>query len=139
MERLSINLQVQKSIVPTAVNLAQFKVSGTLPSLQINLSDAKYKALMRIIDVAIPKFDNDEPFRPVDQPSKSLSTNFQLPSLFRLPESEYGFDEGNDPKNPDEAGSFSRIDDSVDTADESLQVVLLKSNHCHPFDVFAAT
>lgn len=30
-----------------------------LPHLKINFSDYKYKALMRIIDVCIPKFDED--------------------------------------------------------------------------------
>ncbi|KAG2072635.1 DUF1162-domain-containing protein [Suillus decipiens] len=57
LERININLLVQNSIVPSAVNLARFKISGKLPSLQVNISDAKYKSLMRLIDVAIPNFD----------------------------------------------------------------------------------
>ena len=59
LERISIDLQVQNSIVPTVYTLARFKISGHLPALQINLSDTKYKSLMRLIDVAIPHFDDD--------------------------------------------------------------------------------
>ncbi len=127
MERLSINLQVQRSIVPTAINLAQFKVSGTLPSLQINLSDVKYKALMRIIDVAIPKFDDDVPSRPVAHQSKQLSANFQLLPIFGPPQKEYDFDDENDQKNLNEVGSPSQAD-FFDATDGSLQVFLLESN-----------
>src|SRR5690606_5006267 len=34
-----------------------FKISGHLPVLHASISDTKYKSLMRIIDVAIPKFE----------------------------------------------------------------------------------
>ncbi|PCH33647.1 vacuolar protein sorting-associated protein vps13 [Wolfiporia cocos MD-104 SS10] len=79
LERISLDLQVQNSIVPTAYNLARFKVFGHLPNLQMNLSDGKYKALMRLIDVAIPNLDAEAtklPARPAMAP--------QLPSTFRL-------------------------------------------------------
>ncbi|KAL4070939.1 vacuolar protein sorting-associated protein 13 [Scleroderma citrinum] len=67
LERTNIELKVQSSIVPNAVNLTRFKVSGKLPSLHINISDAKYKILMRLIDVTIPNFNDSEESRPVDQ------------------------------------------------------------------------
>jgi vacuolar protein sorting-associated protein 13A/C len=136
MERLSINLQVQRSIVPTAINLAQFKVSGTLPSLQINLSDVKYKALMRIVDVAIPKFDDDVPSQPVAHQSKQLTTNFQLPPLFGPPEKEYDFDDEND---QNEVGSPNQADNFFDATDGSLQVFVLESNAVIQFNVSTAT
>ncbi|KAH7883589.1 vacuolar protein sorting-associated protein 13 [Phlebopus sp. FC_14] len=60
LERTNIELQVENSIVPSAVNLARFKVAGKLPSLQINISDAKYKTLMRIIDVSIPNLEEPD-------------------------------------------------------------------------------
>jgi vacuolar protein sorting-associated protein 13A/C len=53
-----MDFQVQNSIVPKAFNLARFKVAGKLPTLHVNLSDTKYKTLMRLIDVAIPNFDD---------------------------------------------------------------------------------
>jgi vacuolar protein sorting-associated protein 13A/C len=56
-----MDFEVQNSIVPAALNLARFKVAGNLPSLQMNFSDTKYKTLMRLVDVTIPKFDDDAP------------------------------------------------------------------------------
>lgn len=60
VERINIDFQVHNSIVPSALNLARFKVAGNLPSLRVNFSDTKYKTLMRLIDVTIPKFDDDD-------------------------------------------------------------------------------
>ncbi|KAI6162193.1 vacuolar protein sorting-associated protein 13 [Pisolithus thermaeus] len=59
LERTNIELEIQSSIIPSAVDLARFKVAGKLPSLHINVSDAKYKTLMRLIDVGIPNLDDD--------------------------------------------------------------------------------
>ena len=36
------------------------KVSGHMPVLHATMSDTKYKSLMKLIDVAIPKFGGDE-------------------------------------------------------------------------------
>lgn len=117
LERISINLQIQRSIVPTAVTLPQFKVSGTLPSLQANISDTKYKSLMRLIDVAIPVFDKKVPSDITLRSSKGLSTNFQLPTFFGRGDQEYHVDDedGGDPPKVE-----SKIQD--DPPDGSLQV-----------------
>lgn len=77
IERINIDLQVSNSIVPSALNLARMKVSGKLPTLQVNFSETKYKTLMRLIDVCVPKFDDDQeseqrpPLRPVQAVSGS--------------------------------------------------------------------
>ena len=96
LERININLQVQNSIVPSAHNLARFKVSGHLPTLQINLSDTKYKSLMRLIDVSIPKFDDDTsaPQRPaLEKTAKSGAGAFRLPSgIFGSQDRDYDLD-----------------------------------------------
>ncbi|EED79585.1 predicted protein, partial [Postia placenta Mad-698-R] len=108
-DRLSVNLkdaQVQNSIVPTVYSLPRFKVSGRLPSLQANLSDSKYKALMRLIDVAIPNFDDAEAptIRPTMGPQ--LPHNFRLPSgLFGNTETEYNVEDGDDGQLETEIGS----------------------------------
>ncbi|TBU65089.1 vacuolar protein sorting-associated protein 13 [Dichomitus squalens] len=87
LERTNIDLQVQNSIVPTAYNLARFKVSGHLPTLEVNMSDTKYKALMRLIDVAIPHFDDEEEpqaytmRRPSDT-QRRASAAFKMPAGF---------------------------------------------------------
>jgi len=94
IERINIDLQVQNSIVPSVTNLARFKVSGKLPTLQLNFSDSKYNSILRLIDVTIPKFDNGGPSA-VDS-TEVMSYSYQLPSgLFDLPETEYNV-EGDD-------------------------------------------
>ncbi|KAG5731737.1 Vacuolar protein sorting-associated protein 13 [Termitomyces sp. T112] len=86
LERINIDLQVQNSIVPTVLSLARFKVSGKLPSLKVNFSDTKYKALMRLIEVCIPKFgDEMEP-----QNAVSGSMGISMPVSFPLPHALFG-------------------------------------------------
>ncbi|KAJ3917835.1 vacuolar protein sorting-associated protein 13 [Lentinula edodes] len=97
LERISIDLQIQNSIVPAALNLARFKISGKLPSLQVNLSDTKYKSLMRLVDVCVPKF-NDE-VESSSRPTEGLEiTHFPLVAgtLFSQAEHEYNIDEDDD-------------------------------------------
>jgi len=92
IERSSIDLQVQSSIVPSVANLARFKISGKLPTLQLNFSDSKYKSVLRLIDVTIPKFDNGD-HSAIDS-TAVMSSGYQLSSgLFDLPETEYNVDD----------------------------------------------
>lgn len=96
LERINMDFEVQNSIVPTAYNLARFKVSGTLPTLQLNMSDVKYRSLMRLIDVCVPHFGDDVPKKPqIPEASKSefplspLPPTFTLPGVFRAKETSY--------------------------------------------------
>lgn len=114
LERISIDLQVQNSIVPTAYSLARFKISGNLPSLKVNLSDTKYKSLMRLIDVCIPKFDDDENNAiPIPPPqNRAVSGAFQ--GLFGSKEMEYIVDEDSGDKavsrNPSNESTEGNVD-----------------------------
>ncbi|KZT30580.1 vacuolar protein sorting-associated protein 13 [Neolentinus lepideus HHB14362 ss-1] len=95
LERINLDFQVQNSIVPSVYNLARFKLSGSLPTLQINLSDVKYKSLMRLIDVAIPHFDDGETQTVTTSDSTKTTTSnaFALSSgLFGPSETEYSVD-----------------------------------------------
>lgn len=56
VEQINIDFLVQLSILPKAPNLTKLRVSGHLPLLHVTASDTKYKSLMKLIDVAIPKF-----------------------------------------------------------------------------------
>lgn len=56
VEQINVDFIVETSILPKAPNLTKLKVSGHLPMLHATVSDTKYKNLMKIIDVAIPKF-----------------------------------------------------------------------------------
>ncbi|KFA74354.1 hypothetical protein S40288_06674 [Stachybotrys chartarum IBT 40288] len=58
VEQINVDFVVETSILPKAPNLTKLKVSGHLPMLHATVSDSKYKNLMKIIDVAIPKFHN---------------------------------------------------------------------------------
>jgi vacuolar protein sorting-associated protein 13A/C len=95
-----MDFEVQNSIVPTAYNLARFKVSGNLPTLQLNMSDVKYRSLMRLVDVCIPHFGDDTPKKPpVPEAPKSefplspLAPTFALPGVFRAKETAYTVDQ----------------------------------------------
>ena len=75
--------------MPSVVSLARFKISGKLPTLQLNFSDSKYKSILRLIDVTIPRFDNS-----VVDSITVVPSDYHLSSgLFDLPETEYNVDE----------------------------------------------
>lgn len=57
LERINLAFKAETCIVATAPNLTRFRILGDLPDLHIHFSDRKYKNLMRMIDVALPKFD----------------------------------------------------------------------------------
>ncbi|KAG6900136.1 hypothetical protein C0993_002481 [Termitomyces sp. T159_Od127] len=111
LERITIDFKVQNSIVPTVASLARFKVSGKLPSLTVNFSDQKYKALMRLIDVCIPKFVNGTEFE-VDVSGMANST----PVSFPLPNALFG------PANKDYVVEVDGdvVDNNDDTSHEDL-------------------
>jgi vacuolar protein sorting-associated protein 13A/C len=73
VDKINIEVTVETSIIPKAPNVAKLRVSGHLPVLQASVSDSKYKNLMRIIDVAIPRFNEDAPSQQVVKPSKSTN------------------------------------------------------------------
>lgn len=115
LERINISFQIQKSIVPTAVNLSQIKVAGDLPSLQVNLSDAKYHSLMRLVDVAIPKFDRDVPVAHTLKASDRTesTTRYHLPStgLFApFDEVEYNVNDDDDDSDDGAEDEFFEAD-----------------------------
>lgn len=61
VDRINMDLTVETCIIPKASDLTKFRIAGHLPMLHASISDAKYKKLMKLLEVAIPKFDNDEP------------------------------------------------------------------------------
>lgn len=88
LERINIDLRIQNSIVPSISRLARFKVSGALPHLKINFSDYKYKALMRIVDISIPRFAEES--QSVVQHPANIGGGFPLsPNLFGQTGVEY--------------------------------------------------
>ncbi|ETS80937.1 hypothetical protein PFICI_08466 [Pestalotiopsis fici W106-1] len=59
VEKINLDFVVAMSILPKAPNLTKMKISGHMPVLHATVSDTKYKSLMKLIDVAIPKFGGD--------------------------------------------------------------------------------
>ena len=59
IDRINMNFSIETCIVPKAADLTKFRISGHLPVLHASFSDAKYKSLMKLLDVAIPKFDTE--------------------------------------------------------------------------------
>ncbi|KAH7312762.1 hypothetical protein B0I35DRAFT_481183 [Stachybotrys elegans] len=78
VDQINVDFVVETSILPKAPNLTKLKVSGHMPMLHAAVSDTKYKTLMRIIDVAIPKF-HDQQAVP-DQPHETKPTRPRLVS-----------------------------------------------------------
>lgn len=56
VDKINVDFVVEISILPRAPNLTRVKISGRMPMLHASVSDTKYKSLMKIIDMAIPKF-----------------------------------------------------------------------------------
>lgn len=73
VDQINMDFKIEICIVPKGSDLTKFRVSGTLPVLHASISDAKYKNLMKLIDVAIPKFDSDEPGKEVVEGAKGPS------------------------------------------------------------------
>lgn len=67
LERTNLDFLLETSIIPKAPSLAKVRITGHLPVLHAIVSDKKYKNLMRIIDVAIPKMDDDVPQAPTQE------------------------------------------------------------------------
>ncbi len=59
IDRINMDFTLETSIVPKAADITKTRISGNLPVLHASISDKKYKNLMRLIDVAIPRFDQD--------------------------------------------------------------------------------
>ncbi|GAA5859573.1 hypothetical protein JCM8547_006147 [Rhodosporidiobolus lusitaniae] len=138
LERTSLKFLAQNCILAQAPNLTRFKVGGSLPSLQVNLSDRKYKSLMRMIDVAIPKFDEPSgdkaPQRP-DIHTAARHTSFAQ-SRNRIPkdddddhlsvggdiDSDAGTDGGTDEDEDGKEGGKDEFFDTQDIADGKQNV-----------------
>lgn len=61
VDRINMDFLIETCILPKATDLTKLRISGHLPVLHASVSDTKYKGLMRMLDVAVPKFDNASP------------------------------------------------------------------------------
>ncbi|KPI40863.1 Vacuolar protein sorting-associated protein 13 [Cyphellophora attinorum] len=61
IDRINMDFLLELSILPKAPDITRTRISGTLPVLHASISDRKYKNLMKLLDVAVPKFDKSTP------------------------------------------------------------------------------
>ncbi|KAL3479124.1 hypothetical protein BJX99DRAFT_255899 [Aspergillus californicus] len=85
IDRISVDFVLEMCIVPKLTELTRTRISGHLPELHASMSDTKYKALMKLIDIAIPHFDNEanETRAPQTKKEATLSTNRARSSSFQ--------------------------------------------------------
>ncbi|KAI5452535.1 Vacuolar protein sorting-associated protein 13, variant 2 [Naganishia albida] len=89
VEKIGMDFMIQNAIL-NVPELTKLKVSGQLPRLHVNLSDTKYKSLMRLIDIAIPK--SEEP------PADDVAA--------KAPPRSSEFPPANEPQDFDDGASF---------------------------------
>ncbi|KAE8396464.1 hypothetical protein BDV23DRAFT_423 [Aspergillus alliaceus] len=112
IDRINVDFVLELCIVPKVTELTRTRISGHLPELHASISDTKYKGLMKLIDIAIPHFDEGSPESNI--PSKKAeeaaasktrarSSSFQPSVLRELP----AVDEDSDEDSEDEKMSKS--------------------------------
>ncbi|EXJ82284.1 hypothetical protein A1O3_06097 [Capronia epimyces CBS 606.96] len=95
IDRINMAFLLENSIVPKATDITKIRISGTMPVLNVSISDQKYKNLMRLLDVAVPKFESEDPKptgsvddpklrKPVDDP-KAKRKSVQLLEVRNAP------------------------------------------------------
>ena len=63
VDRINMDFTLETCIVPKTADLTKFRIVGHLPVLHAMFSDEKYKALMKLLDFAIPKFVDEKEVR----------------------------------------------------------------------------
>ncbi|OZJ06276.1 hypothetical protein BZG36_00800 [Bifiguratus adelaidae] len=58
VDQIDMQFLVEMCILPKATNMTRLKVSGELPLLSLNFSDRKYRTIMTIIDLVLPRADS---------------------------------------------------------------------------------
>jgi vacuolar protein sorting-associated protein 13A/C len=61
VDRINMDFTIETCIIPKTTELTKFRIKGHLPVLHVQFSDQKYKALMKILNFAVPKFNDAEP------------------------------------------------------------------------------
>lgn len=87
IDRINMDFVLETSIIPKASDITKTRVSGRLPLLHASISDRKYKNLMKLIDVAIPRFDKSP--KDAERPATAESdTQHKKRAEFTLSEKE---------------------------------------------------
>ncbi|GKZ27080.1 hypothetical protein AbraCBS73388_003718, partial [Aspergillus brasiliensis] len=106
IDRINVDFVLEMCIVPKVTELTRTRISGHLPELHASMSDTKYKGLMKLIDIAIPSFDDGStPSNTANKTkettvavNRARSSSFQPSILRELP----NVDEDSDDESDDE-------------------------------------
>ncbi|OCT48539.1 Vacuolar protein sorting-associated protein 13 [Cladophialophora carrionii] len=143
IDRINMAFLLENSIIPKAPDVTKIRISGSLPVLHASISDKKYKNLMRLIDVAIPRFESTEPqpngnvveSRPqhvVEEQPASKRKSVQLLEAKDLPVIDHDSDtEDNPPETPNETDTPANIHQrnfEIKFTVEKLQASLYKAD-----------
>ncbi|KAJ5679341.1 hypothetical protein N7462_007585 [Penicillium macrosclerotiorum] len=95
IDRINVDFVLEMCIVPKVTQLTRTRISGHLPELHASMSDTKYKGLMKLIDIAIPHFDDGKDSsgnmaasaaaKETAIATRARSASFQPPALRDLP------------------------------------------------------
>lgn len=94
IERIDMNFLIEMCILPGKTEFTKFKISGHLPLLSINLSDSKYKILMRIVDFIVPVDEDEKADQPTKRPqivnaNQSSTDNIITQRFWGTPDADY--------------------------------------------------
>ncbi|KAF2400738.1 vacuolar protein sorting-associated protein 13 [Trichodelitschia bisporula] len=112
IDRINMDFLIEACIVPKGTDLTKLRISGHLPVLQASISDQKYKNLMKLIDVAIPKFD--------DGPKKDSNGHSLSPDIKHAVDASAGVDGNMLTKQQSGPFSFSPQQHDLVVDDESV-------------------
>ncbi|PWY87578.1 vacuolar protein sorting-associated protein [Aspergillus heteromorphus CBS 117.55] len=104
IDRINVDFVLEMCIVPKVTELTRTRISGHLPELHASMSDTKYKGLMKLIDIAIPQFDVDDPSKNATHKAKETSvsgnrarsSSFKPSSIRELPTVDEDSDDESD-------------------------------------------
>lgn len=83
IDQINVDFVLEMCIVPKLTELTRTRISGHLPELHASMSDTKYKGLMKLIDIAIPRFDDEaqEPKSSKDKQETSMANRARSSSF----------------------------------------------------------
>lgn len=81
IKRIDMSFLVEICIIQRATQFTKFKVSGEMPLLSLNISDTKYKTLMRMIDLVLEGISSDED-KPAEQTKGQNEPNVFIQNIW---------------------------------------------------------
>ena len=121
IDRINMDFVLETSIIPKATDITKTRVTGHLPVLHASISDKNYKNLMKLIDIAVPKFDaDDSPRRPAPAPIQRESKAADDSTLGRTRSKSFQAAKRDDPLDVDDSDD-DRTKSVVEDANRSTE------------------